>query len=93
MNTSFWSQGKTRSVYVLELGDVSVAAPCCSDDFIAEMCLWAIPIRNSSLSRAAEWESNASFKTLTGLYTSPASGLFLRYHDDRHLSGMGRNEK
>jgi hypothetical protein len=27
MNTTFWAQGTTRAVYVLELGDVSVC--CC----------------------------------------------------------------
>lgn len=37
MNTTFWAQGTTRAVYVLELGDVSVSAAVASlSDFIDE---------------------------------------------------------
>ena len=78
MNTSFWSQGKTRSVYVLELGDVSIAdAVTALTAFIAEdVSLGNTYQKFFSYHVPREWESNASFKTLTGLYTSPGSLVY-----------------
>lgn len=78
MNTTFWAQGATRSVYVLELGDVS------STDAVAALATFIssdISLGNTyqkffSYLVPREWDAVADFKTLTGLYTSPASLVY-----------------
>ncbi|HHJ4165364.1 TPA: hypothetical protein ACQJJV_004996 [Raoultella ornithinolytica] len=78
MNTSFWAQGKTRAVYVLELGAVTMTeAVAALADFIEE----DISLGNTyqtffSYLVPREWETVAEFKTLTGLYTSPGSLVY-----------------
>lgn len=78
MNTTFWSQGTTRAVYVLELGDVSVAAAVAAlADFIDEdISLGNTYQKFFSYLVPREWDSEATFKTLTGQYTSPGSLVY-----------------
>ncbi|STR70877.1 Uncharacterised protein [Raoultella ornithinolytica] len=78
MNTSFWAQGKTRAVYVLELGDVSMTdAVEALTAFIAEdVSLGNTYQKFFSYLVPREWDSVAEFKTLTGLYTSPGSLVY-----------------
>ena len=78
MNTTFWAQGTTRAVYVLELGDVSVAAAVAAlADFIDEdISLGNTYQKFFSYLVPREWDGEATFKTLTGLYTSPASLVY-----------------
>ena len=78
MNTTFWSQGTTRAVYVLELGDVSVAAAVAAlADFIDEdISLGNTYQKFFSYLVPREWGGEPTFKTLTGLYTSPASLVY-----------------
>lgn len=78
MNTSYWAQGTNRSVYVLELGGVSnVDAIKALSDFIDE----DIALGNTyqtffSYLVPREFADEATFKTLTGLYTSPSSLVY-----------------
>lgn len=78
MNTTFWAQGTTRAVYVLELGDVSVAAAVAAlADFIDEdISLGNTYQKFFSYLVPREWDGETTFKTLTGLYTSPASLVY-----------------
>lgn len=78
MNNSFWSQGTSRAVYVLELGEVSNAdAIEALADFIAEdVSLGNTYQKFFSYLVPREWDSEATFKTLTGLYTSPSSLVY-----------------
>nr|WP_249537392.1 hypothetical protein [Escherichia coli] len=78
MNTSFWAQGKTRAVYVLELGDVSMeAAVAALTTFIAEdVSLGNTYQKFFSYLVPREWDSVDEFKTLTSLYTSPGSLVY-----------------
>ncbi|ELP5719721.1 hypothetical protein QTU96_002039 [Enterobacter asburiae] len=78
MNTTFWAQGTTRAVYVLELGDVSVAAAVAAlADFIDEdISLGNTYQKFFSYLVPREWDGEPTFKTLTGLYTSPASLVY-----------------
>ncbi|EPJ7090418.1 hypothetical protein NK529_004882 [Citrobacter amalonaticus] len=78
MNTTFWAQGTTRSVYVLELGDVSsTAAITALGDFIDEdISLGNTYQKFFSYLVPREWDAESTFKTLTGLYTSPASLVY-----------------
>ncbi|MDP0940522.1 hypothetical protein [Klebsiella quasipneumoniae] len=78
MNTSFWAQGKTRAVYVLELGAVSMeAAVAALTTFIAEdVALGNTYQKFFSYLVPREWDSVDEFKTLTGLYTSPGSLVY-----------------
>lgn len=78
MNSAFWAQGTNRAVYVLELGGVTaVNAIGALADFIDE----DIALGNTyqtffSYLVPREWDSEATFKTLTGLYTSPGSLVY-----------------
>ncbi|HBM0952466.1 hypothetical protein ABK735_21535 [Enterobacter kobei] len=78
MNTTFWAQGTTRAVYVLEFGDVSVAdAVSALSDFIDEdISLGNTYQKFFSYLVPREWDGEPTFKTLTGLYTSPASLVY-----------------
>ena len=78
MNTTFWAQGTTRAVYVLELGDVSMAAAVAAlGDFIDEdISLGNTYQKFFSYLVPREWDGEETFKTLTGLYTSPASLVY-----------------
>ncbi|QXB19801.1 hypothetical protein [Lelliottia amnigena] len=78
MNTTYWAQGTTRAVYVLELGDVSAAAAVTAlGEFIDEdISLGNTYQKFFSYLAPREWDAEATFKTLTGLYTSPASLVY-----------------
>lgn len=78
MNTSYWAQGTGRAVYVLELGAVTNAdAITALADFIAEdVALGNTYQKFFSYLVPREWDTEATFKTLTGLYTSPASLVY-----------------
>lgn len=78
MNTTYWAQGTTRAVYVLELGDVTAtAAVAALADFIAEdTSLGNTYQKFFSYLVPREWDGESTFKTLTGLYTSPASLVY-----------------
>lgn len=78
MNTTYWAQGAARAVYVLELGDVSVAAAVAAlADFIDEdISLGNTYQKFFSYLVPREWDGETTFKTLTGLYTSPASLVY-----------------
>jgi hypothetical protein len=67
MNTTFWAQGTTRAVYVLELGDVSVAAAVAAlADFIDEdISLGNTYQKFFSYLVPREWDGETTFKTLT----------------------------
>lgn len=78
MNTTFWAQGSTRGVYVLELGQVTSAnAIAALSDFIDEdTSLGNTYQKIFSYLVPREWDEEATFKTLTGLYTSPESLVY-----------------
>ncbi len=78
MNTTYWAQGTTRAVYVLELGDVTAtAAVAALADFITEdTSLGNTYQKFFSYLVPREWDGESTFKTLTGLYTSPASLVY-----------------
>lgn len=78
MNTTYWAQGTTRAVYVLELGDVSAAAAVTAlGEFIDEdISLGNTYQKFFSYLVPREWDGESTFKTLTGLYTSPASLVY-----------------
>lgn len=69
MNTSFWAQGTTTPVYVLELGAGSPATG------VTELTAWLTnnPGQIYSFLVPREWDAEPTFKTLASLYTSPSS--------------------
>ncbi|WP_353613960.1 hypothetical protein [Mangrovibacter phragmitis] len=74
MNTSFWAQGKTRSVYVLELGEH--ASDSASVATLAAFIAEDVSMGNTyqkffSYLTPRSWDTEATFKTLCGLYTNP----------------------
>lgn len=75
MNTTYWAQGASRAVYVLELGELGVpAAVAALSAFIDE----DIALGNTyqtffSYLVPREWDAETSFKTLANNYTSPGS--------------------
>lgn len=78
MNTSYWAQGTSRAVYVLELGAVTNAAAIAAlTNFIAEdVALGNTYQKFFSYLVPREWDGESTFKTLTGLYTSPGSLVY-----------------
>lgn len=78
MNTSYWAQGTSRAVYVLELGAVAnAAAIAVLQNFIAEdVALGNTYQKFFSYLVPREWDGESTFKTLTGLYTSPGSLVY-----------------
>lgn len=78
MNTTYWGQGKGRAVYVLELGDITIpAAVAALSDFIdKDISLGNTYQKFFSYLVPREWDSEATFKTLTGQYTSPGSLVY-----------------
>ncbi|EKO1023679.1 hypothetical protein PX617_003809 [Salmonella enterica subsp. enterica] len=78
MNTTYWGQGKGRAVYVLELGDITMAAAVAAlSDFIdKDISLGNTYQKFFSYLVPREWDSEATFKTLTGQYTSPGSLVY-----------------
>lgn len=78
MNTTFWAQGTSRAVYVLELGDVTAEAAITElATFISnDVSLGATYQKFFSYLVPREWDGESTFKTLTGLYTSPGSMVY-----------------
>lgn len=78
MNTTYWAQGSNRAVYVLELGEISVtSAVAALGDFIdKDISLGNTYQKFFSYLVPREWDGEPTFKTLTGLYTSPASLVY-----------------
>lgn len=78
MNASFWNQGKNRSVYVLELGELETpAAVAALRAFIAE----DIALGNTyqtifSYLVPRAFDTEPTFKALTGSYVSPNSLVY-----------------
>jgi hypothetical protein len=75
MNTTYWAQGTSRAVYVLELGELSVpAAVAALSDFIDEdISLGNTYQKFFSYLMPREWDTETTFKTLANNYTSPGS--------------------
>jgi hypothetical protein len=75
MNTTFWAQGASRAVYVLELGEVSnTAAITALATFIAgDVSLGNTYQTFFSYLVPREWDDESTFKTLVNNYTSPGS--------------------
>ncbi|HHK5661023.1 TPA: hypothetical protein ACQVLZ_004352 [Serratia marcescens] len=75
MNTTYWAQGSSRAVYVLELGELSVkAAVEALSKFIDEdISLGNTYQKFFSYLIPREWDEEATFKTLANNYTSPGS--------------------
>ena len=73
MNTTYWAQGTNRAVYVLELGDISVAkAVAALSTFIDEdISLGNTYQKFFSYLVPREWDGEATFKTLANNFTSP----------------------
>ena len=78
MNTTFWAQGSNRAVYVLELGDVSVKSAVAALGSIIDedIALGNTYQKFFSYLVPREWADEPTFKTLTGLYTSPESLVY-----------------
>ncbi|EJD6095872.1 hypothetical protein M0J71_RS21565 [Citrobacter freundii] len=78
MNTTYWAQGAARAVYVLELGDITMAAAVAAlSDFIdKDISLGNTYQKFFSYLVPREWDGEPTFKILTGLYTSPASLVY-----------------
>ncbi|EAO0951773.1 hypothetical protein HYL62_002061 [Salmonella enterica] len=78
MNTTYWAQGAARAIYVLELGDITMtAAVAALSDFIdKDISLGNTYQKFFSYLVPREWDSQATFKTLTGQYTSPGSLVY-----------------
>ncbi|WP_291969477.1 hypothetical protein [Candidatus Symbiopectobacterium sp.] len=78
MNTTFWAQGTTRAVYVLELGAASNAdAIAALGGFINEdTSLGNTYQKIFSYLVPREWDGEETFRTLTGQYTSPESLVY-----------------
>ncbi|EAA7932794.1 hypothetical protein ID86_25840 [Salmonella enterica subsp. enterica] len=75
MNTTYWAQGTSRAVYVLELGELSVpAAVAALSDFIDEdTSLGNTYQKFFSYLVPREWDAEPTFKTLANNYTSPGA--------------------
>ncbi|ECI3834680.1 hypothetical protein DOQ96_10280 [Salmonella enterica subsp. enterica] len=75
MNTTYWAQGTSRAVYVLELGELSVpAAVAALGNFIDEdISLGNTYQKFFSYLVPREWDTETTFKTLANNYTSPGS--------------------
>lgn len=75
MNTTYWAQGSSRAVYVLELGKLSVKAAIeALSKFIDEdISLGNTYQKFFSYLIPREWDEEATFKTLANNYTSPGS--------------------
>ncbi|HBZ7597784.1 TPA: hypothetical protein R1B10_001127 [Klebsiella pneumoniae] len=75
MNTTYWAQGSSRAVYVLELGELSVpAAVAALGGFIDEdTSLGNTYQKFFSYLVPREWDTEVTFKTLANNYTSPGS--------------------
>ncbi|HBJ6962446.1 TPA: hypothetical protein LC430_005235, partial [Salmonella enterica subsp. enterica serovar Duisburg] len=75
MNTTYWAQGTSRAVYVLELGELSVpAAVAALGGFIDEdISLGNTYQKFFSYLVPREWDTEQTFKTLANHYTSPGS--------------------
>lgn len=75
MNTTFWAQGTSRGVYVLELGELSAAdAIKALSKFIDEdISLGNTYQKFFSYLVPREWDEEATFKTLANNYTSPGA--------------------
>lgn len=78
MNTTYWAQGSSRAVYVLELGEISVtSAVAALSDFIdKDVSLGNTYQKFFSYLVPREWDTEPTFKTLTGQYTSPGSLVY-----------------
>ncbi|WFZ28079.1 hypothetical protein [Citrobacter portucalensis] len=78
MNTTYWAQGAARAIYVLELGDITMTAGVAAlSDFIdKDISLGNTYQKFFSYLVPREWDSEATFKTLTGQYTSPGSLVY-----------------
>lgn len=78
MNTTYWAQGAARAVYVLELGDITIpaAVEALSDFIDKDISLGNTYQKFFSYLVPREWDSEATFKTLTGQYTSPGSLVY-----------------
>lgn len=78
MNTTYWAQGAARAVYVLELGDITIpeAVAALSDFIDKDISLGNTYQKFFSYLVPREWDSEATFKTLTGQYTSPGSLVY-----------------
>ncbi|HAT3897176.1 TPA: hypothetical protein I9Y29_001589 [Citrobacter freundii] len=78
MNTTYWAQGSSRAVYVLELGEISVtSAVAALGDFIdKDISLGNTYQKFFSYLVPREWDVEPTFKTLTGQYTSPGSLVY-----------------
>lgn len=75
MNTTYWAQGSNRAVFILELGELSVAAAVASlSKFIDEdISLGNTYQKFFSYLVPREWDAESTFKTLANNYTSPGS--------------------
>lgn len=78
MNTTYWAQGAARAVYVLELGDITIpeAVAALSDFIDKDISLGNTYQKFFSYLVPREWDSEDTFKTLTGRYTSPGSLVY-----------------
>lgn len=75
MNTTYWAQGTSRAVYVLELGEVSVvsAVTALSAFIDGDISLGNTYQKFFSYLVPREWDTEPSFKTLANNHTSPGS--------------------
>lgn len=75
MNTTYWAQGTSRAVYVLELGEMSVASAVSAlSSFIDEdISLGNTYQKFFSYLVPREWDTEPTFKTLVNNYTSPGA--------------------
>ncbi|EAA2704538.1 hypothetical protein DT816_05805 [Salmonella enterica] len=75
MNTTYWAQGTSRAVYVLELGEMKVkSAVAALGTFIDEdTSLGNTYQKFFSYLVPREWDAEPTFKTLANNYTSPGA--------------------
>ncbi|EKI7840421.1 hypothetical protein PGB86_004662 [Salmonella enterica] len=75
MNTTYWAQGTSRAVYVLELGEMNVkSAVAALGTFIDEdTSLGNTYQKFFSYLVPREWDAEPTFKTLANNYTSPGA--------------------
>ncbi|WP_337050063.1 hypothetical protein [Serratia fonticola] len=75
MNTTYWAQGTSRAVFVLELGELSASAAVTAlSNFIDEdISLGNTYQKFLSYLVPREWDAEATFKTLANNYTSPGA--------------------
>lgn len=75
MNATYWAQGTSRAVYVLELGDLSVkSAVAALSDFIDEdVALGNTYQKFFSYLTPREWDTEPTFRTLANNFTSPGA--------------------